>query len=554
MNAKGLIRLFHTVKYLRFKQVYYRLYYAVFAKLRAHTIQEICCNTRIWTKVWSSPRPLPSPFISATELHFLGERGHVQCAHDWNAPHRSKLWLYNLHYFDALNANEADTHTNDLQELINRWTQDNPPCEGIGWEPYPLSLRLVNLVKWYSRKAAYVTSSVLASLAQQTQALSKQIEYHILGNHLFANGKALVFSGAYLSGLHADRWLKQGLTILDKEIQEQFLADGGHFELSPMYHATLLWDMCDLVNLAQCSGLVELTQRQTQWQAIIVRGLAWLDTMLHPDQKISFFNDAAFGIAPEYADIAKYALQLGIKTHHQKKDGLSYDWLPHSGYCAVNLGEKSKLLVDMAHIGPNYQPGHAHADTLSFEMSVYGQRLFVNSGTSVYAEGALREYERSTSAHNTLSIHQENSSEVWAAFRVARRAYPKNCVIKWDNDELISIAASHNGYKRLPGRNMHRRAWMVSSQKLLLRDVVTGTFREAKARFYFHPDVSVDIVGDGLVTCRLTNAQEVLIKIEGFNQLKLDDTFWSPQFGVRQPNKCLVIDMKARELLTEITW
>lgn len=553
MNAKRLVRLLHTSRHLRFKQIYYRFYYLLIYKFVVNAPPAKPQNTRQWVSVWSSPRPFSSPLSLSTELTFLGESGSVRCAKDWNDPSRSKLWLYNLHYFDVLNAQEADLHAFILNELIVRWIQDNPPLQGNGWEPYPLSLRLVNLVKWYSKHDEYVTYSALTSLGQQAQALSKQIEYHILGNHLFANGKALVFSGAYLSGPRADSWLNQGLFILDKEIKTQFLADGGHFELSPMYHATLLWDMCDLLHLAHCTGLAVLNQRKAEWEGVIVRGLAWLHTMLHPDKKISFFNDAAFGIAPEYDVIKQYALELGIKTSHHEREVFSYDWLPDSGYCAVNLGQRCKALVDIANIGPDYQPGHAHADTLSFEMSLYGQRFLVNSGTSQYGEGLQRQYERSTSAHNTLSINGEDSSEVWAGFRVARRAYPMHREMKRDG-EKIYIAASHNGYKRLIGRNSHRREWIFSPKKLCVRDVVTGAFDEAEGRLYFHPNVDVHIVAEGLIACRLADASDISIKIEGFSQITLENTFWYPEFGLKQPNKCVIINMKAKELLTEITW
>ena len=42
------------------------------------------------------------------------------------------------------------------------------------------------------------------------------------------------------------------------------------------------------------------------------------------------------------------------------------------------------VIFDLAQIGPDYLPSHGHADTLSFELSVYGKRVFVNSGTSMY--------------------------------------------------------------------------------------------------------------------------------------------------------------------------
>ncbi|MDF5922205.1 hypothetical protein P4133_31300 [Pseudomonas aeruginosa] len=79
-----------------------------------------------------------------------------------------------------------------------------------------------------------------------------------------------------------------------------------------MYHATLLWDMCDLVNLSTRSGLPDLAERLPQWREVVVQGLKWLRSMQHPDGRISFFNDAAFGIAPEYEDIAAYAKRLDI--------------------------------------------------------------------------------------------------------------------------------------------------------------------------------------------------------------------------------------------------
>ena len=59
---------------------------------------------------------------------------------------------------------------------------------------------------------------------------------------------------------------------------------------------------------------------------------------------------------------------------------------------------------DIGNVGPDYIPGHAHADTLSFEMSVFDMRFIVNSGTSVYGLGAERLRQRGTAAHSTVVI------------------------------------------------------------------------------------------------------------------------------------------------------
>src|SRR5690606_17543484 len=129
--------------------------------------------------------------------------------------------------------------------------------------------------------------------------------------------------------------------------------------------------------------------------------------------------DAAFGIAPDAGDIAHYAEYLNIALSEDKPKKFSCEWLADSGYCIVTLDAQSKAIIDMAHIGPDYLPGHAHADTLSFELSLFGHRFLVNSGTSQYGHDNQRAYERSTKAHNTLCINEENSSEVWGGFRVA---------------------------------------------------------------------------------------------------------------------------------------
>ena len=83
----------------------------------------------------------------------------------------------------------------------------------------------------------------------QVRFLRKRLEIHLLGNHLFANAKALVFAGLYFTGNEADEWLGKGLAILEREVPEQVLRDGGHFERSPMHHGIILEDLLDLLNV-----------------------------------------------------------------------------------------------------------------------------------------------------------------------------------------------------------------------------------------------------------------------------------------------------------------
>lgn len=551
MQVKKLLLLYHTGKYLRLKQIVYRLYYLFYSN-HSVTLGAKNLETRIWNKTWSGPDIFSSTLSDSGEVSFLGESGNINNLDIWSDNNRKKLWMYNLHYLDELNRINSNEKDDALNELIDKWVKLNPIGKGIGWEPYPISLRIVNLVKWFTKHKKNIKLEHLNSLANQAEVLRSKLEYHILANHLLANAKALIFAGAFFNGSHADEWLKKGIELLDSQLEEQFLLDGGHFELSPMYHSIVLWDLCDLLNLSQCLEISVLTKRANQWKSLLIKGLDWLNAMIHPDKNISFFNDAAFDIAPTYTEIISYAQRLNISYVPQQINNPGINFLKSSGYCSVQIGNESKAIIDVAKVGPDYQPGHAHADTLSFELSLFGQRLFVNSGTSEYGEGLQRQFERSTAAHNTITIDDENSSEVWSGFRVARRAYPKDVSVAQENN-AISIRGSHNGYRRLSGRNIHHREWTFMNNTMIIQDIISGSFNNAISRLYLHPDVTV-LQEDDVVKCYLEDSSEVLIKFTGSRNIIIEDSMWSFNFGKKQKNKCLKVQLDRAELITEVSW
>lgn len=96
----------------------------------------------------------------------------------------------------------------------------------------------MNWLKW-SLAGNPLGGDGAASLALQARYLRRRIEWHLLANHLFVNAKALIYCGLCFSGAEADEWLGTGLRILKRQVPEQILADGGHFERSPMYPPTI---------------------------------------------------------------------------------------------------------------------------------------------------------------------------------------------------------------------------------------------------------------------------------------------------------------------------
>lgn len=515
-------------------------------------------------------RPAP-PVRALTGRHFIAPARRIasmlgperfrflNVTHDlvagrWDDPALPKLWRYNLHYFDDLNAESAESRNAWHRALLPQWVRDNPPGEGTGWEPYPTSLRIVNWVKW-ALSGNPLPSDCVESLAVQARWLSKRLERHLLGNHFFSNAKALMFAGLYFEGREANAWLDMGLRILERQVPEQILADGGHFERSTMYHALALEDMADIYNVTStCPEAIAPRWRPaiTSWASLIAPMRYWLAGMSHPDGEIALFNDAALGIAPTPLELERYAARLGLAPSIALPLGLTQ--LAASGYVRV-ASPDFVAIIDVAPIGPDYLPAHAHADTLSFELSLFGQRVLVNSGTSEYGVGAERLRQRGTRAHNTVVVNGQDSSRVWGGFRVAQRARPVGLEVV--RGQPIEVRCGHDGYGRLPDRVLHTRRWQFDAGMLVVDDRVSGTYQSAEAIFHLHPSVDVAVSEIGLaadtLTLLLSENRIARVSVNG-GTLKVENSTWHPEFGVTEPSSCLVVTFTGASIQTRFTW
>ncbi|NLK55090.1 MAG: heparinase, partial [Bacteroidales bacterium] len=352
------------------------------------------------------------------------------------------------------------------------------------------------------------------------------------------NAKALIFAGIFFEGKEADKWIEKGLSILNKEIPEQILQDGGNYERSPMYHCIMLEDMLDLICIAQSSRYPLLSfDKISEWKEITCKMLYWLNAMCHSDSQISLFNDAAIGIAPEYEQLSNYAEKLGIKTSQQPS--VLTD-LKESGYISYK-NEDFMLIIDAGNIGPDYQPGHAHADTLSFELSSNQKRIIVDSGTSCYGTGTERLRQRSTEAHNTISIDDLDSSEVWGGFRVARRAKINERKIEKKENSIV-IRASHDGFNR---RNKdlgnHIRTWTIENRRITIIDTIEGKGKHhIKANLHFHPEIEL-VLNNQIITALYSENPACKLFLDETMEVMIEDSTYHPQFGVSIRNRKIVI-------------
>ncbi len=529
------LRYFHTLRYLRPVQVFGRFRFRLYRPRPDLSLPPFHPPVVSEPVAWSSCPPRmtgPDSFI------FLNKEGNL--ARGWDSPEQSKLWRYNLHYFDDLSGDGAAGRQQWHRTLVERWIAENPPGMGSGWEPYPLSLRIVNWIKWLLAGNEPV-KELANSLYLQAWYLRRRLEFHLLGNHLFANAKALVFAGLFFKGVEAEKWLKKGLQILAREVPEQILADGGHFERSPMYQSIILEDLMDLINIMRTYG----QPPSDIWLDSAQKMLLWLKVMCHPDGQISFFNDAAIGIAAEPGKIEKYALRLGLSAIDPSQQAIMK--LEDSGYVRLQKGS-AVLIADVGRIGPDYLPGHAHADTLSFELSLKGKRVFVNSGTSCYGNSTERLAQRGTACHNTMMIDSKDSSEVWGGFRVARRAYPLEMETEDRRNDGLWLTCAHNGYRRLRGKPMHYREWLLTGNSLEIRDRIRGSYSEALVFYHLYPGLTVD-----LHTKKICS-DDTSITYETDGDVSVKNKYYYPEFGISIPNECLVVRPFGNECRIKFKW
>lgn len=525
---KKLKRYLYTISYLRPHQIYLRLGFN-YIKKRVIFLKhpKLASPKSSWKEVL-----IKKNIYSEGAFTFLNETHHFNEI-EWNSKNVSKLWMYNLHYFDYLLLNKENSFSD--QVFINNWISQNPPAS-IGWDSYPTSLRIVNWIKFYL-VGNTLDKNVLDSLYTQACWLSKRIEYHIEGNHLFSNGKALIFAGVFFDSPESKYLKKLGVKIIRAEVNKQILNDGGHFELSPMYHSIIVEDILDLIHLADIypSSLDEIFLDSLKNTAS--KMISWLHIMTHPDGSLSFFNDSVNNISRTLREITDYASALNLS---QSRNFKSFIELKDSGYNAYESTDY-KILIDTAKIGADFQPGHGHADTLSFEASVLKRKLIVNLGVSAYQGSDLRLKERGTESHSSIMIDGINSSDVWGEFRVGRRAIVIDKEISV-NKEFIKIAASHNGYKYLKGHPIHRRKFHLHEKKFVIFDELTGTGNHAvKVLFHLHPETKVIQSSKSGITL-LHHGLPINFKSNFMEFFSIKENTYSPEFGLNISSQSLVLE------------
>lgn len=491
---------------------------------------------------------------------------------NWKEKSMSQLWMYNLHYFDyikdlsvyAKRSNDKLLY-NSIKSIILSWREQNNVIGiGDGWHPYTVSLRLCNFVYCYTvleemlNKDEEFRDILYNLIFVHMNFLKNNLEHDVRGNHLFENIRALLTSSLFFYyRSFGQELLFKAEKLMKEELNEQILEDGGHFERTPMYHNIVLKGLMDLAYLYRCSP----QNKEPEFiQEKIKKMYGFMISTIHPDNEIALFNDSVF----DNAHSPDYIVEYFVPSKNKKKYLTTFDEIlknnqfininsnisqvssfiaRESGYF-VSRDSKNYSIIDFGKPCPDYLPAHAHADIFSFELSVNNKRFIVDTGTYEYKAGFLRDYSRSTIAHNTLTYNEENQSEVWGSFRVAARAKVIKEIYKV-NSVYNYFAGIHDGYKNKYGLFHKRHFIHVFEEGIVVIDEVISINKidvsKVESHIHFAPNINIE---NNIIENIETKDKVEFNLINSINRTKNLEKSYFPEFGKSIPINSMSIRPK----------
>lgn len=390
-----------------------------------------------------------------------------------------------------------------IRNLQLHWISHNPLGRRIGWAAMTTALRLIEWTWVYHLTASPDSPDeyeqvVLRSMHVQVRYLMRHLEYELSDNHLLFNLGAILFVLWSIPGLRfASKEEEQIRQEFEEEVLLQFRGDGFNVEQSTHYHVLCTRLVLELIYLARRAArtldrrVVELAEKMTES----------VSELLSPEGTLPLFSDAFTSFfAKDINDDIAVVLALGailwkrsdFKANY--RPGLAVAWvlgsdglleldqvvactskvvdyiMLQSGYVFSRSGRTefdTMLGIDAGPFGFPLDPGHAHADQLSFVMYALGHAMCVDPGTFDYHMSTRSIYYKQTGAHNTLSLEGKDQSQVWGLTRWGHLVHTQ--ITDWESQrKWWRLGAWHDGYKRQMGVRHHRTFLHLRHHRLIL--------------------------------------------------------------------------------------
>lgn len=447
MDRIRLSLFFNTVKYLRPVQIFYLIFYKIksFLPKKKYNTNNLSANYSLkWPVVIKKDNVLENNSFEILNLKYLFKDNP-----DWNFLEYGTLWNYNLNYLEFLNQKKFNKKrfTKILKNYIS-----NKKESIFGCDPYPISLRNINILKFILNNKIK-DHLIDKSIYEDYMLLYNNFEFHLQGNHLLENSLSLFLGGIYFN---EKKFLKYSEKILNTELDKQILSDGAHFELSPMYHNILLERILDIIYFLKINNYRELKiYKKLIYKSKLM--FNWIKEVSYSDYSYPLVNDSAIGIGLTVD-------KLNILMKKNSIENIDKVSVSDSGFRRINFGQ-FEIYINFSEIKSNFQPGHKHADFLNFELRYKSMPIIIDPGISTYEKSKQRLIERSSSMHNTIIVNNADSCQVWDSFKLGKR--PTLKIIE-DNSNLLSAF-----YKSYDSSYTHFRKFILVNNKIIIEDKVS---------------------------------------------------------------------------------
>ena len=469
----------------------------------------------------------------------------------------------------------------ELGRQLDSWLSANPPGIGINWaSPLEVALRAVNwiwalaTVEPYRPLDGELRKRVAKSLYEHGRQLEANIEGapYLRDNHFVGVALGLLAIGASLpEAPRSDRWVSYGVRNLERELVLEVGGDGVSREESLPYHGLVL----EMFLLGRQIAKQAARPFSPAGDEQLRRMLEVSRALRHPNGRIPLFGDqdsgrvlpAGFARAPTHDNLLwlgagvlgsnrplagdpdpELAWTLGLASWREARDRPPDERAP-----AESFPEGGLYVLDSkrAHVavctGPPRRRGmraHAHNDALSFELSIDGVPVVVDSGTFVYtADIEARNRFRSSAAHNVTVLDDEETCPIdpQSVFALAAGA---GCELesRLDDRARAELIALCSDYLRLrPSAQVRRRFALERGGRLLLtiEDDLLGSGRRRDASYvHLAPGAKVGLAGQ--IAEIEHDSASFRVSFDGFDELRLLEGEVSDRYGSRRQAPVLV--------------
>lgn len=396
-----------------------------------------------------------------------------------------------------------------FSEQLKDWLNNNIYSYGANYKcGQECTLRMINALIAYSvfKDCGLVTGNDKKRIKKLVEGSYKKVLSNffyahkcIKNNHTFSEILGLIV-GAWCCEDKAT--VKKGYRLLDDEIKNQFLLDGGFTQYSFNYHRFTLQILECVYKISEKTG-INVTENERIRNSVLLMYQVQAENGDVPNYGS---NDGAL-IFPvtscDYRDFrpvlnTTYALIEGKRLYRPGDYDEELLWFGSKEKLPiVNIEKKSSSFHNSGFYTlrnengfimtclQEYKSRPAHMDQLHIDLWHKGINFFCDSGTYSYASEIGNQLS-STEGHNTVKLEGIEQMNKKRTFLVTDWTKRKN--IKFSNDSFSGTMVSQNGYE-------HTRTIKKTDYGYMVSDEVTGN--SDYCEFYFHTPCRVRIIPEG---------------------------------------------------------